>query len=81
MPEMLEAKFGSLRFQGLARVCERLSLATANHVIATNDSYRDLAVRRGGKDPRKVTVVRYGATRSGSSIRPLCGTERSVTGG
>jgi len=62
MPEMLEAKFGELRFDRIARVCERLSFMTASHVIATNDSYRDVAVRRGGKHPSTVTVVRYGAS-------------------
>jgi glycosyltransferase involved in cell wall biosynthesis len=39
---------------------ERLTYATADLVIATNESYRDTAVRRGGLDPVNVVVVRSG---------------------
>jgi glycosyltransferase involved in cell wall biosynthesis len=69
VPEMVEVKFGQ-RFDRVARACERLSLMTASHVIATNESYRDVAVERGGKDPRSVTVVRYGASRAWLEVPP-----------
>lgn len=32
----------------------------ADHVIATNDSYREIAIRRSGKPATDVTVVRTG---------------------
>lgn len=60
-PELFEAKFGK---QGLLyhalRFAERLTFATATVSIATNESYRDIAITRGGMDPNKVFVVRSG---------------------
>lgn len=37
---------------------ERRSMRSANAVISTNESYREIALRRGGCDPDRVTVVR-----------------------
>ena len=58
-PELFEAKFGrrGLLWRGL-RFMERLTFATADMSIATNESYKAIAVTRGGMDPAKVTVVR-----------------------
>jgi len=60
-PELYEAKFGK---QGWGRkllvFLERLSFRTADMVISTNESYRRIAVERGGKDPADVFVVRSG---------------------
>jgi glycosyltransferase involved in cell wall biosynthesis len=39
---------------------ERVTHRTADHVIATNDSYRSIAVHRSGKPSSAVTVVRTG---------------------
>ncbi len=39
---------------------ERLTFKTADVVISTNESYKQVAVRRGGKDPEQVFVVRNG---------------------
>ena len=39
---------------------ERMTFRTANVVIATNESYRRVALTRGGCDPDDVTVVRSG---------------------
>ena len=39
---------------------ERATYATADHVIATNDSYREVASQRGHLSPEKITVVRTG---------------------
>jgi glycosyltransferase involved in cell wall biosynthesis len=39
---------------------ERLTYATADLVIATNESYRETALRRGSLDPANVVVVRSG---------------------
>lgn len=39
---------------------ERRTIRCADHVIATNDSYRNIALTRGGAGPDDVTVVRTG---------------------
>lgn len=39
---------------------EKLSFRTADIVIATNESYKEIAVRRGRKSPERVFVVRNG---------------------
>ncbi|MEH1013936.1 glycosyltransferase family 4 protein [Micromonospora sp. CPCC 206060] len=44
------------------RLCERLSWRCASAVVATNESYRRLAISRGGCDPDRVVVVRNGPT-------------------
>jgi glycosyltransferase involved in cell wall biosynthesis len=49
----------SLPYRGL-RALERATHRTADHVISTNDSYREVAITRSGKKPADVTVVRTG---------------------
>ena len=44
----------------LALVSERITYAISDAVIATNESYRRIAIERGHKDPRTVHVVRNG---------------------
>jgi glycosyltransferase involved in cell wall biosynthesis len=61
-PELYESRFpegSKLPYRGL-RALERRTHRTADHVISTNDSYRDIAIGRSGKAPRDVTVVRTG---------------------
>jgi glycosyltransferase involved in cell wall biosynthesis len=61
-PEVYSARFG-IRDGALYRalvLLERMTYATADHVISTNESYRDVAERRGRKHRRDVTVVRSG---------------------
>ena len=60
-PELFESRFGGrpLPYKGL-RFLERRTHRTADHVISTNESYRDIAITRSGKDPTDVTVVRTG---------------------
>ncbi|HTR95743.1 MAG TPA: glycosyltransferase family 4 protein [Trebonia sp.] len=61
-PELFQSRFPDgprLPYQGLLAL-ERRTHRTADHVIATNDSYRDIAIRRSGKAPADVTVVRTG---------------------
>ena len=61
-PELYESRFPDgprLPYKAL-RALERRTHRTANHVIATNESYRDIAVCRSGKPPADVTVVRSG---------------------
>jgi glycosyltransferase involved in cell wall biosynthesis len=61
-PELYETQYG--RAGGLLYriLCwsERQSLRLADGVISTNESYRRVAMERGGKAPGKVTVVRNG---------------------
>jgi glycosyltransferase involved in cell wall biosynthesis len=60
-PELFVAKFGKTGF--LHRVLlwlERLSFRTADVSIATNESYRQIAIQRGRMRPDKVFVVRSG---------------------
>ncbi|PYV21041.1 MAG: glycosyltransferase WbuB, partial [Acidobacteria bacterium] len=58
-PELYEAKFGRRDF-GYRLVClaERLTFRAADVSIATNQSYREIALVRGGMRPERVFVVR-----------------------
>jgi glycosyltransferase involved in cell wall biosynthesis len=61
-PELYESRFpggAKLPRNGLLAL-ERRTHRAADHVIATNDSYREIAVRRSGKPAAEVTVVRTG---------------------
>ena len=60
-PELYEAKFGRRDFfyRLLCRL-ERMTFRTADISIATNESYRRIAVERGGMSPDRVFVVRSG---------------------
>jgi glycosyltransferase involved in cell wall biosynthesis len=60
-PELYEAKFGKRGWgRRLLVALERMSFSTADLVISTNESYRNIAIGRGGKDPSDVHVVRSG---------------------
>jgi glycosyltransferase involved in cell wall biosynthesis len=60
-PELYEAKYGRRdAFYHLLRIAERLTFCTADVVIATNESYRTIALQRGRKRPDDVIVVRNG---------------------
>ncbi len=60
-PELYEAKFGRRDFfYKIMLLWERLTFKTADISIATNDSYRKIAIERGGMDPKKIFVVRSG---------------------
>jgi Glycosyl transferases group 1/Glycosyl transferase 4-like domain len=54
-----DANGSSLPYRGLLAL-ERATHRTADHVISTNDSYREVAIERSGKRPADVTVVRTG---------------------
>jgi len=65
-PELFISRFGQPtgiaqkpQFRAL-RWLERRSFRTADRVISTNESYKAIAVRRGGRRPGHVTVVRSG---------------------
>jgi len=61
-PELYASRFpdGSPLAARLLGMLEHLNYRTADHVIATNNSYRKVAMERGGKSPADVTVVRTG---------------------
>ncbi|MFO1242193.1 MAG: glycosyltransferase [Rickettsiales bacterium] len=70
-PELYEAKFNKRDF--LYKVMlwwERCSFALADISIATNESYRRIAVERGGMSPEKVFVVRSGPSLERMRIVP-----------
>lgn len=58
-PELFEAKFGKQgRFHRLLTRLERLTFQTADVSIATNDTFKEIAIKRGGMTPDRVFVVR-----------------------
>jgi glycosyltransferase involved in cell wall biosynthesis len=61
-PELYESRFpdGPRLPYKVLRSMERRTHRCADHVIATNDSYRAIAIERSGKPSAKVTVVRTG---------------------
>lgn len=60
-PELYEAKFGKRGFfWQLMRLFEKMTFKVADVSIATNQSYRKIAIKRGGMAPERVHVVRSG---------------------
>ena len=59
VPELFESRFGGKGMLYKVSVAlERLTFAMADVVISTNESYRDVAIRRGRMAPDHVHVVR-----------------------
>jgi glycosyltransferase involved in cell wall biosynthesis len=61
-PELYRSRFHdepTAAYQGLI-LLERMTFRTADRVTSTNESYADVARRRGGKSAEHVTVVRTG---------------------
>ena len=70
-PELYEAKFGRRDFfWKLMVLLEKLTFRAADVSIATNASYRRIAIERGGMDPAKVFVVRSGPSLERMKILP-----------
>ncbi len=74
-PELFSAKFGDQsRFVLVVlRALERLTLRSASHVLAANESHRAVEIRRGGLTPAVITVVRNGPpldTLGAPDVRP-----------
>ncbi|MFO1393260.1 MAG: glycosyltransferase family 4 protein [Steroidobacteraceae bacterium] len=72
-PETYLSRFGRPTENAVSRVLrllERYCYATADVVIGTNESYRELAIQRGGKRPEQVFVVRNGPPLSFQPIAP-----------
>lgn len=73
-PELYESRFPvgpKLPYKGL-RALERMAHRAADHVISTNDSYREIAIARSGKQAREVTVVRTGPDPQRLRRGPTC---------
>jgi len=70
-PELYSAKYER---KGLIYRCllllERLTYYCSDAVIVTNESYKDLAVKRGKLNPRKVFLVRNGPDTT--CFKPVC---------
>jgi glycosyltransferase involved in cell wall biosynthesis len=78
-PEMYVAKGrerAGLLYRGLL-ILERLTLRSADGVIAVNESHRKVALERGGISDEKIAVVRSGPRRAWADIRaPRLGLKR-----
>ena len=70
-PELFEVKFGArgLLYR-LIVLAERLTFRCADVSIATNESYREIAIRRGGMAPDRVFVVRSGPDLERLVVKP-----------
>jgi glycosyltransferase involved in cell wall biosynthesis len=70
-PELYEAKFGrrGLIYR-LVRLSEWLTFRTADISIATNESYRRIAIERGHMPPERVFVVRSGPSLQRLEVLP-----------
>ena len=70
-PELYVAKFGRKDFFYKILLCwERWTFACADVSIATNDSYRKIAIERGGMNPDRVFVVRSGPSLDRLKVLP-----------
>ena len=70
-PELYEAKFGRRdRLYRLLLKLDRWSFRTADVSIATNESYRKIAIERGGMAPERVSVVRSGPSLGRMKVMP-----------
>jgi len=70
-PEMFEAKFGKRGiFHWFVRLAERLNYACADVVLATNESVKQVAIRRGKKSAEKVFTVRTAPRIAAAGVPP-----------
>jgi len=70
-PELYEAKFGRRGLLWKAMVLlEKLTFKTADVSLATNESYKRIAIGRGGMPPEKVFVVRSGPSLERMKVLP-----------
>ncbi|WKN31277.1 glycosyltransferase family 4 protein [Porifericola rhodea] len=70
-PELYIAKFGKKDFFYRCMLwLERLTFKTADYSIATNESYKQIAIERGEMPPHKVQVVRSGPSLERIKLTP-----------
>jgi glycosyltransferase involved in cell wall biosynthesis len=60
VPELFRSRFGEGFGLKAVLASERLAFRLADVVVSTNESYRRIAIERGGRDPQDVFVVRNG---------------------
>lgn len=85
-PELFLSRFGHpktfgqrAQYNGL-RWLERMTYRTAQHIISTNGSYRNIALTRGRRKANDITIVRSGPdTRVMRPIYPPAGTKEPGT--
>ena len=75
-PELYLARFGEQRRRSLTcralEWLERMQFRTADLVLSTNESYREVATGRGHVRPERVVVVRSGPSRERfATVRPV----------
>jgi glycosyltransferase involved in cell wall biosynthesis len=77
-PELYESRFpgGPRLTYKMLRSLERRTHRAADHVISTNESYRDIAIMRSGKPAADVTVVRTGPDPQRLRLGPSDPTQR-----
>jgi glycosyltransferase involved in cell wall biosynthesis len=77
-PEMFEAKFGKRGlFYWVVRCAERLTYATADVVLTTNDTVRSVALERGRKATDRVFMVRTAPRMPAAEVAPDPGLKKS----
>jgi glycosyltransferase involved in cell wall biosynthesis len=59
-PELFEAKFGASPATRALRMAQRAAIASADRVIVTNESQRELVVGQRPRSASRVTIVRNG---------------------
>jgi glycosyltransferase involved in cell wall biosynthesis len=62
-PELFELRYSGSRMGGLLRIFQRLAFRSADLVLATNESQREVVLDAVGRDPQTVVVVRNGPRR------------------
>jgi glycosyltransferase involved in cell wall biosynthesis len=76
-PELFEAKFGKRgMLYRIMLIWERMTFATARVSIATNESFRAIAIRRGKMSPEDVFVVRSAPKIEKFELRPAVAEHR-----
>ena len=77
-PELFEAKFGNTNELGFIKkqlyktqtYLERKTYQNAKFAFVTNESYKKIAIERGGMDPNKVIILRSGPKLERLRIQP-----------
>ena len=61
-PELYRSRYGTKHdlLAGVLQVVEWFNLKLANVTIATNESYKEIQIQRGGRKPESIFVVRNG---------------------
>jgi glycosyltransferase involved in cell wall biosynthesis len=59
-PELYRTRFGAGNLHRVTLAAEQIAFRSADVVLSVNDSYRRVAIERGGIDPADIAVVRTG---------------------